>query len=70
MNWEGEAPAEPKRRRVANGETAVLRKVLLHCRKIQPLQSHSELITLHTTFEVRHFKRRNQPLTEVSGMSG
>jgi hypothetical protein len=29
-NWEGEAPAEPKRQRIATGELA--RAVLPHCR--------------------------------------
>jgi hypothetical protein len=41
MNWEGEAPAEPKRQRmanseqqIANGEWFFWRAVFLHCRKI------------------------------------
>ncbi len=39
--WEGEAPAEPKRQRVASSEWRMVfsgKAVLLHCRKISEYQ--------------------------------
>jgi hypothetical protein len=50
MNWEGEAPAEPKRQRVANSEWRMvfLEGTALPCRKISVVLEHDPPVKAKT----------------------